>query len=782
MRAGYRAARWMGCVLWLLCLSAAVPGDAETVNLPAARPAIGGGERAGDGGGIRMLTADRAGWRAYERGFSWDGEVIAIENGAPGERRGALYVLRLDQQAPEPVRVTAESRAENVSGASDQNYSLYLDIIFQDGTPLWGQTGNFQTGTHDWERQTVIVSPTKPIREIYVYALFRHHTGRAWFRNIEYAPLGKGAGFDGIPVGPAAVIPPPGQPIARVSSAEGLTLAFDAQGRLAGGSPWETAPPAYGGFLVRDALAGSGFVAGEAKLVGEDGAVAYQIGFPALELRLDVEWRAEAGALRADGRIVDTSGRDRGVTVVFALPIDAVGGTWWDDIRHGRPIGADGTYAHLVRIGAGANGFISPYPLSAVVPAKGPGWSLAIPPDVPRLARLGYDGARRWLYAAVDVGLSSDSRTPGEATFAIEIDRFQPRWGFREAFRRYQSRHPAAFERRIPKSGIWMAFAPISTLPNPGDFGFQFHESPPQGDLPFDREAGIYPFRYIEPQSYWMPMSAGEDRSYEGIIASLQAKLRSGRRVDRENAWATQQSGAYDAAGRFITRSVDAPWNRGALFTLNPDPAIKATGDGPTKAELNYAPGAVREAEYAGLYIDSIEGWGETCNFRREHFATAASPLVFDMATGRVCLLTFFSVYDFTRYASDDLHRHGKWVMANATPSRFPFFLPLLDVAGTEVNWLPGGEWRPDADDRMNLRRTLSGTKPYLLLMNTDFERFGPYVERYFQRSLFYGFLPSMFSENASDNHYFRNPAWYERDRALFRRYIPVIRRIADAG
>ncbi len=61
--------------------------------------------------------------------------------------------------------------------------------------------------------------------------------------------------------------------------------------------------------------------------------------------------------------------------------------------------------------------------------------------------------------------------------------------------------------------------------------------------------------------------------------------------------------------------------------------------------------------------------------------------------------------------------------------------------------------------------------------------RFTPdLVERYFQRSLFQGFLPSMFSHNASENPYWRNPAWYNRDRPLFRKYVPLIRQVAEAG
>jgi hypothetical protein len=39
-----------------------------------------------------------------------------------------------------------------------------------------------------------------------------------------------------------------------------------------------------------------------------------------------------------------------------------------------------------------------------------------------------------------------------------------------------------------------------------------------------------------------------------------------------------------------------------------------------------------------------------------------------------------------------------------------------------------------------------------------------------------------MFSHNASENPYWKNPAWYNRDRPLFKRYIPVIREVAEAG
>jgi hypothetical protein len=79
--------------------------------------------------------------------------------------------------------------------------------------------------------------------------------------------------------------------------------------------------------------------------------------------------------------------------------------------------------------------------------------------------------------------------------------------------------------------------------------------------------------------------------------------------------------------------------------------------------------------------------------------------------------------------------------------------------------------------------RALCGKKPYVTLQNTDFDRFPPeLVERYLARCGAYGVLPSFFSPDAASGVYWTRPEVYDRDRPLFRRYIPVIRRVAEAG
>jgi hypothetical protein len=67
--------------------------------------------------------------------------------------------------------------------------------------------------------------------------------------------------------------------------------------------------------------------------------------------------------------------------------------------------------------------------------------------------------------------------------------------------------------------------------------------------------------------------------------------------------------------------------------------------------------------------------------------------------------------------------------------------------------------------------------------MNTEFEKFShALVEKYMKRSLAYGMFPGFFSHNAAQGHYFTRPELYERDRPLFKKYVPWCKRVAEAG
>jgi hypothetical protein len=87
------------------------------------------------------------------------------------------------------------------------------------------------------------------------------------------------------------------------------------------------------------------------------------------------------------------------------------------------------------------------------------------------------------------------------------------------------------------------------------------------------------------------------------------------------------------------------------------------------------------------------------------------------------------------------------------------------------------------SDAELLYRRAMCSGKPYCLLMNTRFEEFShELVERYMKRALAYGMFPGFFSHNASQRQYFTRPELYNRDRPLFKKYVPLCRLVAEAG
>jgi hypothetical protein len=50
------------------------------------------------------------------------------------------------------------------------------------------------------------------------------------------------------------------------------------------------------------------------------------------------------------------------------------------------------------------------------------------------------------------------------------------------------------------------------------------------------------------------------------------------------------------------------------------------------------------------------------------------------------------------------------------------------------------------------------------------------------KRCLAYGMFPGFFSANASTGHYFSRSDLYDRDRPLFKKYVPLVKRVAEAG
>jgi len=138
-----------------------------------------------DGGSAGTNVLKPSDWQPYERGFTKTNDVFVCDNGTAAGRRGVWQRVELNQKSPQPIVASVWSKAKNVSGGRDSGYSLYLDLQYADGTPLWGQTANFATGTHDFERREVLVLPDKPVKSVSYHLLLRGHFGHASFRDAE---------------------------------------------------------------------------------------------------------------------------------------------------------------------------------------------------------------------------------------------------------------------------------------------------------------------------------------------------------------------------------------------------------------------------------------------------------------------------------------------------------------------------------------------------------------------------------------------------------------------
>ncbi len=115
----------------------------------------------------------------------FENAMVTMENTEEKVLNGCRATINLNQTEAKPIVFSAESKVENASGTPSADYSVYLDIVYNDDTFKYGVVTTFKTGTHDWEKSERTFTPEKPIKSIRAYVLFRNKTGKATFRNVE---------------------------------------------------------------------------------------------------------------------------------------------------------------------------------------------------------------------------------------------------------------------------------------------------------------------------------------------------------------------------------------------------------------------------------------------------------------------------------------------------------------------------------------------------------------------------------------------------------------------
>jgi hypothetical protein len=670
-------------------------------------------------------------WKPWHKGYEQQDNVFYCDNGTDTQvQRGISQTIILNQTKPEPIVAVAWSKAEEVGVGRNSDYSLYLDLIYFDGTPLWGRTDRFDVGTHDWEKAQVFVFPEKPVKSVSFHMLLRRHSGKAWFRDPELRVIKPPTGaclFDGVPVSPT------------LSAKEG--------------------------FQVRDIAEKTDFVSLERRALG-----------------LEIEYQKHQqsnGVTFFDISISNTTGRDRAITLIYALPILNNNLQWFHDPRQNESVEPGREYLNTNSFSAGANGRLSRYPFAAVA-GKEKGFGLGIDLAYPAFFRVGYNSGTQELFLAYDIGL-----VPQKPKTRLRFCKFNfdPKWKFRTALNRFYEIFPEYFRCRTPQQGLWMPFARISKVKDWQDFGFKFKEG--TNETKWDDENNIITFRYTEPMTWWMSMPKEMPRT-------LKAALTEAQRLDSQKgdprAKALFSSGFHNEIGQFPANLLNTPWCNGAVWSINSIPNVQGEITdfknkwNPTIQNRLYGPH--READLDGEYIDSSEGYvTDELNFRREHFAFAGTPLTFSLDSRKVAIFRGLIAFDYVRAIAHDIHAMDKLMMANSTPVSLCWLAPLLDVMGSETNWNPEGKWQPMSDSDLLYRRAMCRGKPYCFLMNTHFEQFShELVEKYMKRALAYGMFPGFFSHNASEGHYFTRPELYERDRGLFKKFVPLCKLVAEAG
>ena len=586
-------------------------------------------------------------------------------------------------------------------------------------------------------------------------------------------------------------------PEVRLRTQDGLELGFGGDGRVADvrvdGSSLPLLPRP-GGFFVEDLMGAVPIVRVEGRAGDAGEEVVFRGSAPDLAVELEAVFIAHGDHIRVDGMVRDTSGKDRGLRVGFHLPLDARGWTWWDDIAEPRPIADGQIYANYgSNWGVGPNRQVSVYPFSSVTGEEA-GIALAQRMDQPRFFRIFYDAAAGYCMD-YELGLSSETaKFASSASFHFILYRHEPEWGMRAAAQRFYEIFPESFQVRAERQGLYCYGVPTD-LKNPEDFGLcydlaGFHR-PDRAKL---QEHGIYllvhpmgteaHIRWLEAYDWGTENGRPSLVQIEDIILTSRPEY-AGSPTWQGLSQRHSQASFEENRQRVVNSAVHGPDGRLRLFPYSGTIEFIATSADPDLPSPNMAEGErehyigrhMAVAAEAGSEIDGVDfdnialSAGRTReNFRREHFRYVDHPLIYDAATGKVCIQTGMNFYEFVKEIADEMHGQGKLCTGNVgdDPHTQTFFGHLLDKHGGEIQF--------HAPTR-NLRafRTLAYQKPVSHIVYSGTVTAGQ-EETVMHRWLAFGEFPAI-SELA-----YGPGSDFEQGRPLYRRFMPAMQRVAHAG
>lgn len=508
---------------------------------------------------------------------------------------------------------------------------------------------------------------------------------------------------------------------------------------------------------------------------------------------LDVDWvlvadEDDGGALALSGQL--KAAEPRCVTLSAGVELDLSGWTWHDDVQTRRVMDAQGDYyANVSSLPYGRRGEQSPYPFGVVSSERG---ALVVETDVdePRIYQIAAEPAERFIGIHYDLGLSPETtKFPGRAAFRCFLRAQAPQRAdaFRAALSDFYRRHPDFLARRSPEVGLWMPFMDISKLPAAQDFGFAFYE---QGgalgaDVDYGESNHVLTLYYTEPWLYWLPMTPGMARTLPQAWSWMRTLGTTGNGLKNDFAASALVSTTLQTNKLPLLSFIDTPWNTGARMEVSTDPELPVSTETTVNramVEWKIVQDALRDPRVDGIYLDSMQAM-QVIDYNPAALAVADYPASYAPDAVRPGLAMPVAAFEYTSALGRYLRERGKLLMGNFPCWRWPFFMPYIDIPGEETSWLGNGTYAPMEDRHLAFRRAISGHKPWGFLQAVNFKVFdSEMVERYFQDCLYWAFLPSFFSHDGANDPYWADASLYERDRPLFKTYLPLIRRLAVAG
>lgn len=611
---------------------------------------------------------------------------------------------------------------------------------------------------------------------------------------LELVGLDPGArAFDGLGVIPARQ--PARQPLHEIRTTEGLALRLDSTGRVAGLRQNDLTLSSTGrrlnvlsGFLIRDWREGETVTPVEGLVEPRGGQLVETARF-LHGLRLEARFAADGERLRCDVKVRDEAREGRPLTLYFALPVERGSWRWWDDIANSRLARGQGEFFSNPSLLQRPR--VSPYPFSCISDDDA-ALSLAVPLEPARLQRTTYNPELGLLYIAWDFYLTPlASKQDRTAEFTFYLYPCDPAWGFRSAAERYYRHFPEYFVKRVPKEGGWVCWGTLKDNDKLADLGFAYHWGPSTGggakstadSIRTDDELGILSMPYIEFTNMHLSMEGYEQAGPREIMERVYLLADATqplpditydfpyspeyhgpdrRAVLSEVFQAYLKSLIYDTNGAIYGRADKQEFGilAAKYIPFNADPEIPGgAGEFFLRKQIPLMEKTLAEG---GAVVDGF-GWdnfytgGAALDYRPEHFAYADTPLIFD-ATLKPAIVKDMATYELQREVVRYLRDRGRYLIANqCNISAVPATLPLLDIFGYEWN----------IEYTNTYARTMAFRKPVCSLPCAP----PHYEEPYVNLHLLYGCWPGGYYDTTDEAYV-----------GLLRRYVPIIRRLTEAG